>query len=108
MRQAILGRQRVGIGTGRAADDAALLIACKGMPPNQSIEIVGFGQGPFFSGDRGFFAVEGPMTDDRPWYEAAASQAEAGLVGVVFVGRGFRCPSPVSPRYPEERSGSTW
>ena len=22
--------------------------------------------------DRGFFAVEGPMTDDRPWNEAAA------------------------------------
>ena len=23
--------------------------------------------------DRGFFSVEGPMTDDRPWNEAAAS-----------------------------------
>ncbi len=22
--------------------------------------------------DRGMFAVEGPMTDDRPWHEAAA------------------------------------
>jgi len=39
------------------------------MPPDESSQ-------PFFlivtDHDRGVFAVEGPMTDDRPWNEAAS------------------------------------
>jgi hypothetical protein len=39
------------------------------MPTSQPID-------PFFlivvDYDRGFFAVEGPMTDERPWHDAAA------------------------------------